>query len=86
MLLEREGFVMSEALDRELQAYHRLRPQMLAEKKAGWALVVGEELVQVFDEFDAAALFADEHFPGQQVLIRHTAEQRGTVPFIVLAR
>lgn len=77
---------MSEAMDRQLEAYHRLRPQILAENRVGWALVARQDLVKVFDEFDEAAIYAEKHFPDEQVLIRHTAEQRGTVPFIVAAR
>lgn len=86
MLAEREGLVMSDALSRQLEAYYRLRPQLIAESKSGWALVVHEELVRVFDEYDEAALYADEHFANEQVLIRHTAEHRGIAPFIVARR
>ena len=74
---------MSEAMDRQLAAYHRLRPQILAQNKPGWALVANEKLVRVFDEFDEAAMYADKQFPNEQVLIRHTAEIRGLAPFIV---
>lgn len=77
---------MSEKLDRQLQAYHQCRPQMLAENRLGWALVAREGLVQVFKEFDEAASFADRHYPSEAVLIRHTSEQRGVAPFIVARR
>lgn len=74
---------MPGTLDRQLAAYHRIRP-LLADE--GWALVAREALIKVFDEFDAAAQYADEHFPDEQVLIRHTGEQRPVIPFIVIAR
>jgi hypothetical protein len=77
---------MSAALDRQLAAYYRERPQILQNGKEGWALVAREVLVSVFDEFEAAAQYADEHYPDEQVLIRHTAEQRGVAPFIVSKR
>jgi len=74
---------MSAELDRQLEIYRQCRPQMLADDKMGWALVAREALVQVFDEFDSAARYADEHYPDEQVLIRHTSDQRGVAPFIV---
>ena len=77
---------MADALARQLEAYQRLRPKILAENEVGWALIVGESLVQVFGAFDEAARYADKHFPDKQVLIRHTAEQRGIAPFIVSKR
>ena len=82
-LHDRGEIVMAEALDRQLQAYWRLRPKILAENNLGWALIVDEELIRIFPEFDQAAMYAETHFPKEQVLIRHTAEQRGTVPFII---
>jgi len=82
----REEIVMPGALDRQLAAYYRIRPQILADKKEGWALVAGEALVRVFEEFDAAALYADQHHPNEPVLIRHTGEHRGVAPFIVSKR
>jgi hypothetical protein len=77
---------MSAALDRQLAAYYRERAQILQDNKEGWALVAREALVSVFDEFETAAQYADEHYPDEQVLIRHTAEQRGVAPFIVSKR
>jgi hypothetical protein len=77
---------MSESLDRQLEAYRRLLPKMRAENDLGWALIANEELVRVFPEFDEAARYADAHFRDEQVLIRHTSEQRGTVPFIISMR
>lgn len=77
---------MRGALDRQLQAYHRLRPQIRDENSDGWALIAREALVKVFSEFDEAAAYAEEHFADEQVLIRHTAEHRGIAPFIVARR
>jgi hypothetical protein len=77
---------MPGALDRQLDAYRRYRPQLLAENRQGWALVAREALVQVFAEFSEASQYADEHYPDEPVLIRHTSEHRGIAPFIVSER
>ena len=77
---------MRDALERQLEAYHRLLPSIIAERGYGWALVANERLVEVFNDFDKAATYAEEHFPHEQVLIRHTSEERATVPFIVASR
>ena len=77
---------MPKALDRQLDAYHRLRPQLVADNKRGWALIAHERLVEVFEEFDEAALYAEEHFSREQVLIRNISEHRGVAPFIVSRR
>ncbi len=77
---------MPTELERQREAYFRLRPQIVAERKEGWALVAREALVEVFEEFDAASSYADKHYPSEEVLIRHTAEHRGIAPFIVSKR
>jgi hypothetical protein len=74
---------MSEGLGQQLAAYHRLRPDLLAQRREGWALVARERVVDVFDEFDVASAYADANFPNEDVLIRHTSEHRGIAPFIV---
>jgi hypothetical protein len=82
----REDNVMPNELAAQKEAYLRVHPRLLAEKKSGWALVARGELVDVFLEFDAASSFADKNYPNEQVLIRHTAEQAGIAPFIMSAR
>lgn len=77
---------MPSALEQQREAYLRLRPQIIADKGEGWALVAREALVEVFADFDVAASYADEHFPNEAVLIRHTSEHRGIAPFIVSVR
>lgn len=77
---------MSGSLDRQLEAYFRLRPRLLEERREGWALIAHETLIDVFAEFDAAAVYADENLASEQVLIRHTSEHRGVAPFIVTVR
>lgn len=83
---ERGTNVMPNALDRQKAAYFQLRPQIVADKREGWALVAREALVDVFAEFDVAASYAVEYFPNEDVLIRHTSEHRGIAPFIVSKR
>ncbi|MCR5873881.1 hypothetical protein LRS10_06640 [Phenylobacterium sp. J426] len=78
----REDQVMPDALELQLEAYHRLRPKLIEENQSGWALVAREALVRVFAEFEEAARYADQYFSNEQVLIRHTSEQRGMAPFI----
>jgi hypothetical protein len=77
---------MSDDLNRQLAAYHRLYAKITAENEPGWALIAHEELVKVFSEFDEASVYADEHFRDEQVVIRHTSEHRGIAPFIVAHR
>lgn len=77
---------MPDALQQQLEAYRRLRPQLVAENQNGWALIAREALVRVFNEFEEAARYADQHYSNEQVLIRHTAEHRGVAPFIVSHR
>jgi hypothetical protein len=77
---------MSDDLNRQLAAYHRLHPKIIAENAPGWALIAREELVKMFDDFDDASAYADMHFPEEQVVIRHTSEHRGVAPFIVAHR
>jgi hypothetical protein len=83
MIPIREDLAMPDAIARQLEAYHRLRPKIVEEKRAGWVLIAHEELIEVFDEFDKASIYADEHFSNEQVLIRHTSEEKGIAPFIV---
>ena len=59
---------------------------MLEQRQKGWVLVAREAVVKVFDEFEEAALYADEHYPDEDVLIRDISERRGIVPFIVTKR
>jgi hypothetical protein len=74
---------MPETLHQQIEAYQRARPSFQAENKHGWVLVAHEAVVDVFANFDQAALYAESHFPHDQVLIRHTEETASVVPFIV---
>lgn len=77
---------MPTTLSREIEAYQALLPEIKSKHGAVWALVADARLVQVFEEFDQAAKYADDQFPNDQVLIRHTSEHRGIAPFIVSKR
>ena len=78
---------MSQALDRQsLGAISGYAPKSSRENPIGWVLIAQENLVRVFSEFSDAVKYADENFPEEQVLIRHTSEQRGTIPFVILSQ
>ncbi len=74
---------MATPLTQEIEAYKALLPEIQSKHGSVWALVAHAKLVKVFDEFDQAAKYADDQFPNDQVLIRHTSEHRGIAPFIV---
>ena len=77
---------MATTLSQEIEAYNVLLPDIKSKHGEVWALVAHQRLVEVFKEFDQAAKFAEDRFPNDQVLIRHTAEHRGIAPFIVSRR
>jgi hypothetical protein len=74
---------MASALSKEIEAYKALLPEIKSKHGDVWALVAHQQLVEVFEDFDQAAKFAEDRFPHDQVLIRHTGERRGMAPFIV---
>jgi len=73
---------MPEALADQISAYRELLPQIREKYGLVWALITDRRLVRTFAEFSSAAEYASKHFPGRQVLIRHTSEVRETAPFI----
>jgi hypothetical protein len=83
MIPEREGTVMRDALDEQIEAYEALRPTIKRDFGSVWVLVADRQLVRTFPAFSAAARYAREHYSKQQVLIRHTDEKKlETAPFI----
>ena len=69
-------------LDREIEAYRALLPDIRKHHGSVWALVVGQRLISTFGEFSQAARYVVEHHRGQQVLIRHTDETIESAPFV----
>jgi hypothetical protein len=72
------------ALAEQISAYRQMLPQLRKEHGSVWALLIDSKLVDTFQEFQSAAMFALEHFEGQQFLIRHTDEQQETIPFVIV--
>lgn len=72
----------SAALDRELDAYHALLPEIRSAHGSVWALIVHQRLVKTFSDFSQAARYVVSNHPGEQVLIRHTDEKVETAPFV----
>lgn len=73
-------------LDREIAAFEGLKPELRAKHGVGWALVAHQEFVRMFHDFSDAARYADEHFRGEQVLIRHTEAVQDSAPFLAVCR
>lgn len=61
-------------LEREIQAYAKLRDQLEAESWGQWAVVYGDELIGVYELFEDAAQVAGERFGRGPCLIREIGE------------
>ena len=61
-------------LEREIQAYAKLRDQLEAESWGQWAVVYGDELIGVYELFEDAAQVAVERFGRGPCLIREIGE------------
>ena len=57
-------------LEREIQAYAKLRDQLEAESWGQWAVVYGDELIGVYELFEDAAQVAVERFGRGPFLLR----------------
>lgn len=75
---------MPDALAEQIEAYRNLLPQILREHGSVWAVIADRQLVSTFKDFADAAKYANERYPDQQVLIRHTEKREEFVPFIVI--
>lgn len=73
---------MRDDLDDQIEAYHALLPYIRATHGSVWVLMANRKLVDTFQEFSAAAKYANGHYGKEQVLIRHTDETRETAPFV----
>lgn len=75
---------MPDALAEQIEAFRNLLPQILREHGSVWAVIADRRLVSTFKDFADAAKYANDRYPNQQVLIRHTAKREEFVPFIVI--
>lgn len=73
-------------LEREIAAYEGMAHSIKTEHGRGWALMAHEKFVKLFSDFSDAARYANEHFNGEQVLIRHTDAIQDTAPFLAVCR
>ena len=72
----------NEALLNEIEAFERMLPDIRAQHGSAWVLMAHQTVQGAFRSFDAAARRAMDGFAGQQVLIRHTSEERPSFPFL----
>ena len=61
-------------LEREIQAYAKLRDRLEAESWGQWAVVYGDELIGVYELFEEAAETAVKRFGRGPCLIREIGE------------
>lgn len=84
-LHDREGSVMPDALDKQIEAFDRLLPSIRKQKGGTWVVIARGELQDTFTDFSKAAIYAEEHFPDEQVLIRNTEAKEEFAPFILMS-
>lgn len=82
---KREGTVMRDALDDQIDFFEAHLPGIRSKYGSVWAIVADQEVVETFAEFPDAARYANDHFGKREVLIRHTDEQRSEMAPFVLA-
>jgi hypothetical protein len=75
---------MPDALDEQIEKFEELLPMLRTEHRGTWALIARRALQGTFEDFSAAAIYAEEHFPDEQVLIRDTEAKEEFAPFILL--
>ena len=73
-------------LDREIAAFEGMASQLKASHGSGWVLMTRQTFIRMFEDFSEAARYADEHYRGQQVLIRHTERVQDSAPFLAVCR
>ena len=72
-------------LDRDIQAYGRMRDDIKRKHGSVWAIVKEEQLVDTFQQFSQAARYAVTNLSGQSVLIKHTDERLESAPFVEIS-
>jgi len=75
---------MRDALDEQIEAFERLAPTLKEKHPGAWVVVARSEFQAAFPDFAAAALYAEAHFPAEQVLIRNTWPRTEFAPFILV--
>jgi hypothetical protein len=75
---------MRDALDEQIETFEELLPVIRAQHSGTWALIARRALQGTFEDFSAAAIYAEEYFPDEQVLIRNTEAKEEFAPFILL--
>ncbi len=73
-------------LEREIQAYEAMLPDILREHGSVWAVVSSERLVKTFRDFADAARYVHENYRDADVLIRHTRGVQDSAPFLAVCR
>jgi hypothetical protein len=70
-------------LSEQIAAFSNMLPQIREDFGSAWVLFANGRPVRGFKDFEQAALYAFKHYGAEQVLIRHTDDQRVTVPFVI---
>jgi hypothetical protein len=72
-------------LQRDIQAYEVMLPDIKREHGSVWAVVSHERLIQTFAAFADAARFVNANYRDTDVLIRHTDQHKETAPFVEIS-
>jgi hypothetical protein len=82
--LYREVSIMSKPLELEIATYERERDRLEREHRGKFVLIKGEEVIDAFDSFQAAADEAVRRFGRGPYLIRHVAQEKlGVSPAVL---
>lgn len=73
-------------LDLEIAAFEGIASQLKARHGSGWVLMAHQTFIRMFGDFSDAARYADEHYRGENVLIRHTEAVQDSAPFLAVCR
>lgn len=69
-------------LTREYAAFLRQRAVLRHTHGSKWVVFLNQELCGVFDDFEAAAIFANREFHGEPFLIRNITAEDEQVPLL----
>lgn len=76
--------VMSNRLERGIQAFDTMLPTLRQNFGPVWTVFVGADLKGKFEDFEQAAKFVVAHFADDDVLIRHTDQHVPHIPFVAV--
>lgn len=71
-------------LEAEIKTFDSMLPSLRQDQGAVWVVVVGNEIVGHFNDFEDAANFAVTSHGDENFLIRHTQEHTAHIPFIAV--